>query len=263
MSEPELLSRQRRVLRAFHELEAEPAQRQQERRKLAQEAREACQAEAEKGTRWAQAGLQQANDALGTAKKALKKVGLEQKLGRIRRRPAPKAKDDLAVELRRSSAAAVAAAAEINLLAMELQEQQAADARLQQDRSRQAEARAPRYGPEAVSQSLEPSAGQARRHEEILDALDRRKTRIGIFIGLMLAVLAGFAIARHSPDRYMVWVYAACLVAVFTSVRSYLVARELRENTIFAIEKEVAAYSERSAMVRIAVVWAIAAAITV
>ena len=63
MSEPDLLSRQRQVLRAFHELEAEPARRQQECRKLTREAREACQAEAEKRTRWAQARLQRAHVA--------------------------------------------------------------------------------------------------------------------------------------------------------------------------------------------------------
>ena len=49
-------------------------------------------------------------------------------------------------------------------------------------------------------------------------------------------------------DKYTIWLYASCLLLVLFHLRSYLLARRARTNTIFSIEKEVAAHSEGRAM---------------
>ena len=61
----------------------------------------------------------------------------------------------------------------------------------------------------------------------------------------MLNIL-GFAL--NIIDEYAIWLYAACSLAILLYIRSYAVARKERENTIFTIEKEVAAHREGRAM---------------
>ena len=63
-------------------------------------------------------------------------------------------------------------------------------------------------------------------------------------------------------ERYVVWLYFACLAAVLFYVRAYTVAHQERENTVFTIEKEVAAHKEGRALSGIGVVLGVAVVIT-
>ncbi|MHB1294985.1 MAG: hypothetical protein ACYC4R_08290 [Anaerolineae bacterium] len=49
-------------------------------------------------------------------------------------------------------------------------------------------------------------------------------------------------------DEYTMWLYLGCLFMVLLYIRSFIVARRDRENTVFTIEKEVAAHREGRAM---------------
>ncbi len=63
-------------------------------------------------------------------------------------------------------------------------------------------------------------------------------------------------------DQHVIWLYAACLLVIAFQVRSYLIAHRDRVNTIFTIEKEVAAHREGRAMSAIGTVLAVVAIIT-
>lgn len=63
-------------------------------------------------------------------------------------------------------------------------------------------------------------------------------------------------------DQHTVWLYAGCLVAILFYARIYAVARKAQANTIFTIEKEVAAHKEGRAMSGIGGVLAVAVLVT-
>lgn len=75
----------------------------------------------------------------------------------------------------------------------------------------------------------------------------------------MLNIL-GFAV--DVINEYAIWLYVACLLVILAYIRSYAVARKERENTIFTIEKEVAAHKEGRAMTGIGSVLGIAMVVT-
>ena len=75
----------------------------------------------------------------------------------------------------------------------------------------------------------------------------------------MLNIL-GFAV--DVINEYAIWLYVACLLVILAYIRSYAVARRERENTIFTIEKEVAAHKEGRAMTGIGSVLGIAMVVT-
>lgn len=52
-------------------------------------------------------------------------------------------------------------------------------------------------------------------------------------------------------NEHTIWLYAACLVGIIWNARSYLLAQHERSNTIFTIEREVAAHREGRAMANI------------
>lgn len=62
--------------------------------------------------------------------------------------------------------------------------------------------------------------------------------------------------------QHVIWLYAACLAIIVLQVRSYLIAHRDRVNTIFTIEKEVAAHREGRAMSAIGTMLAVVAVIT-
>ncbi|MBC7238868.1 MAG: hypothetical protein H5T71_02060, partial [Chloroflexi bacterium] len=43
-------------------------------------------------------------------------------------------------------------------------------------------------------------------------------------------------------ERHIVWVYGACLLVILINVRAYIRAHRDRINTIFPVEREVAAH---------------------
>jgi hypothetical protein len=63
--------------------------------------------------------------------------------------------------------------------------------------------------------------------------------------------------------KHVIWLYLACLVVVIFYVRAYSVARRDRHNTIFTIEKEVAAHREGQAMSSVGIVLGVVVVITV
>lgn len=63
-------------------------------------------------------------------------------------------------------------------------------------------------------------------------------------------------------DQHVIWLYIACFFMILFYARSYARARQERENTIFTIEKEVAAHKEGRAMSGIGFVLGIAVVIT-
>jgi hypothetical protein len=63
-------------------------------------------------------------------------------------------------------------------------------------------------------------------------------------------------------DQYVFWLYLIILFFVLFYLRSYLLARSDRINTVFSIEKEVAAHREGRAMSSIGVVLGCAAVLT-
>jgi hypothetical protein len=64
-------------------------------------------------------------------------------------------------------------------------------------------------------------------------------------------------------NQHFIWLYAACLLIILFYARSYSLAHKERENTIFTIEKEVAAHKEGQAMSGIGIMLGIAVVITV
>lgn len=49
-------------------------------------------------------------------------------------------------------------------------------------------------------------------------------------------------------DTQVIWLYAACLVVILLYIRSYVIARRDQQNSVFTIEKEVAAHRQGRAM---------------
>ena len=63
-------------------------------------------------------------------------------------------------------------------------------------------------------------------------------------------------------EQHTIWVYAVCAVVVLFNVRAYTLARRDRVNTIFPVEREVAAHNEGRAMSGIATMLGIAIIVT-
>lgn len=63
-------------------------------------------------------------------------------------------------------------------------------------------------------------------------------------------------------DQHVILLYAFCLILILFNLRAYVLARRDRFNTIFTIEKEVAAHKEGRAMSAIGVALGIAAIVT-
>jgi len=75
-------------------------------------------------------------------------------------------------------------------------------------------------------------------------------------------VLDILGLAVDIINDYAIWLYVACLLVILLYIRSYLVARKERDNTIFTIEKEVAAHKEGRAMTGIGCVLGVVMLIT-
>ncbi len=52
-------------------------------------------------------------------------------------------------------------------------------------------------------------------------------------------------------NEHTIWLYVACLLGILWNVRAYVAAQHERSNTIFTIEREVAAHREGRAMANI------------
>ena len=63
-------------------------------------------------------------------------------------------------------------------------------------------------------------------------------------------------------DQHVLWFYIAALLIILLNVRTYALARRERENTIFTVEKEVAAHKEGRAMSSVGAVLGVAVVIT-
>lgn len=63
-------------------------------------------------------------------------------------------------------------------------------------------------------------------------------------------------------DQHVIWFYIAALLIILLNVRAYALARRERENTIFTVEKEVAAHKEGRAMSSVGAVLGIAVLVT-
>ena len=63
-------------------------------------------------------------------------------------------------------------------------------------------------------------------------------------------------------DQHVLWFYIAALLLILLNVRAYTRARRERENTIFTVEKEVAAHKEGRAMSSVGAILGIAVVIT-
>jgi hypothetical protein len=61
-------------------------------------------------------------------------------------------------------------------------------------------------------------------------------------------VLEIIAFLLDTVDRYVIWIYVACLVGIILNLRNYAAAREARGDTIFTVEREAAALREGRAM---------------
>jgi len=61
-------------------------------------------------------------------------------------------------------------------------------------------------------------------------------------------VLNIFAFLLNLIDQHTIWLYGACVLIVLYYLRAFIVARTQRANTIFTIEREVAAHREGQAM---------------
>ncbi len=59
-------------------------------------------------------------------------------------------------------------------------------------------------------------------------------------------------------ERHILWVYAACLLVILINVRAYIQAHRDRVNTIFPVEREVAAHKEGRAFSNIGIMLGIA-----
>lgn len=63
-------------------------------------------------------------------------------------------------------------------------------------------------------------------------------------------------------DKHILWLYAGCALLLLFHLRSYLLARRARTNTIFSIEREVATHREGRAMSNIGMVLGLVVVIT-
>lgn len=63
-------------------------------------------------------------------------------------------------------------------------------------------------------------------------------------------------------EEHTVWLYGACLVIILLFMRSYWVAHRQRQNTVFTIEKEIAAHREGRAMSGVGALLGVAVVIT-
>jgi hypothetical protein len=75
-------------------------------------------------------------------------------------------------------------------------------------------------------------------------------------------VLNILAFVLNLVDQHVLWFYTAALLMILLNVRAYALARRERENTIFTVEKEVAAHKEGRAMSSVGAVLGIAVVIT-
>jgi hypothetical protein len=75
-------------------------------------------------------------------------------------------------------------------------------------------------------------------------------------------VLNVIALLLTLIEQHTIWLYGACLLAILYFIRSYWVAHRQRENTVFTIEKEIAAHREGRAMSGVGAVLGIAVVIT-
>lgn len=66
----------------------------------------------------------------------------------------------------------------------------------------------------------------------------------------------------NAIDRYSIWLYGLCLLLILYYVRGLALARSERSNTIFTIEREVAAHKEGRALSGIGVMLGLAVIIT-
>lgn len=63
-------------------------------------------------------------------------------------------------------------------------------------------------------------------------------------------------------EEHTIWLYGACFLVILYFVRSYFVAHRQRQNTVFTIEKEIAAHREGRAMSGVGAMLGIAVVIT-
>ena len=64
-------------------------------------------------------------------------------------------------------------------------------------------------------------------------------------------------------ERYVIWLYIACLAGIIYNLRAYVVARQARADTIFTVERETAAYREGRAMSNIGLLLGLVAVVLV
>lgn len=64
-------------------------------------------------------------------------------------------------------------------------------------------------------------------------------------------------------ERYVIWLYIACLAGIIYNLRAYVVARQARADTIFTVERETAAYREGRAMSNIGLLLGLVAIVLV
>jgi len=63
-------------------------------------------------------------------------------------------------------------------------------------------------------------------------------------------------------EEHTIWLYGACLLVILLFVRTYWVAHRQRQNTVFTIEKEIAAHREGRAMSGVGAMLGVAVVIT-
>ncbi|NLT73540.1 MAG: hypothetical protein GXX94_05010 [Chloroflexi bacterium] len=64
-------------------------------------------------------------------------------------------------------------------------------------------------------------------------------------------------------DRYVIWVYVACLLGIILNLYRYTQARAARANTIFTVEREAAAHREGRAMSNVGLLLGLTAVVLV
>jgi hypothetical protein len=75
-------------------------------------------------------------------------------------------------------------------------------------------------------------------------------------------VLNVIALLLTLIEEHTIWLYAACFLAILLCMRSYWVAHRQRQNTVFTIEKEIAAHREGRAMSGVGALLGVAVVIT-
>jgi len=212
MAEPDLLARQRRVVRASRELEPEPTRRQRQRNKLTQEARQACHAKAERRRDEAAVRLQEALYALRNAEKSLGQARLKQLLPGSLPEPAPKRETNGFALLERGAAAARRAASEIERLTAALQ------------RKRESRERQRRREPELVRGAQEEKARLAREREwKKTQAEALRRKVLAAFLVVPLVLWSVSSLARRPRDE-VAGVSAAQIAGTGLPERSHMMA---------------------------------------